>query len=347
MARVGDPDQIWSTRKAIVALFSYIVWQDRRGDHRLVDVFLGIAKAPRIGTLLTEPITMLFEEASSDPPNRVVTLLSPYTEWEFQFGGDTVTWWAAAVMTVPYTEEVGQSVVDTMLQIASAHHLESYIPTDIWAWLKKRPSLPPICEGRSVGIRAYVVRTVRGLGDVEILESYLLLVWSEWNDISSWGFAEMCTSIREDLGGIGVDRKVLIKRLDHVLGELDRGLEHFKQCNPSLNERHIPAAREQYKKLKEILLEADREALEILTRTSFRLITSFNPLTRAQNHTRHLFAPFLSHVRSRAHNTRPSFPQLRASFAHCGFPSVTSSGSVNPQWEGSQYTLFSSLHCPV
>jgi len=286
MARDGDLDQIWSKRKAIVALFPYVVWRDRGGDHRVVDAFLGIAKAPKIGTLLTEPITMLFEEASPDSPNRVVTLLSPYAHWEFPFDSDTVTWWAAAIVAVPYTEEVGQSVVDTLLQITSDGLLRLSIPIDIWAWLKKRISLPPICKGRSVGTSYSVVRMVRKLRDIKILESYFLLVWSEWDPIySDAGLVEMCTSIREDLGGIVANREVLIKRLDHVLGELDRGLEHLKQCNPSLDERHILAAREQYNTLKKTLLEVDREALEVLTRTSSRPITSFNPPTRAQNHT--------------------------------------------------------------
>jgi len=329
MARVGDLDQIWSKRKAIVALFPYVAWRDRGGDHRVVDAFLGIAKAPKIGTLLTEPITTLFEEAGRDSPNQVVTLLAPYADWDSLFGIDTVTWWAAAVMAVPYTEEVGQTVVDTLLQIASK---AIYIPTDVWAWLNKQPSLPPICTGRSLGTNSgYVVRRVQALGDIQILKSYFLLVWSEWDAIhSDTCLVEMCTTIRRDLGGIGVNREVLIKRLDHVLGELDRGLEHLKQCNPSLDERHISAAREQYKTLKDILLEADREGLELLTRTSFRLIT-FNPLTRPQNHTRHSFAPFPSHVRSCVRNTRPSSPQLCASSAHCEFHFVTSSGSADPQ----------------
>jgi len=297
MARVEDLDQIWSKRKAIVALFPYAVRQDRGGDRRVVDAFLGVAKAPKIGTLLTEPITTLFKEASPDSPNRVVTLLSPYADWEFQFGGDTVTWWAAAVTAVPYTEEVGQSVVDTLLQIASK---DLDIPIDAWTWLNKRPSLPPKFRGRWVGTEPRVVRRVRELGDVEILESYFLLVWSEWNAIYPGSITEMCASIREDLGGIemGHCREVLIKRLDHVLGQLDRGLEYLKRQNPKLDDDHVPKAREGYGELKRILLEVDRKPLEVLTRTSFRLINSFNSLTCPQDLTQRSFVRFLSHVRS-------------------------------------------------
>ena len=288
MARVADPDQIWSKRKAIIALFPYIVRQDRDGDHGMVDAFLGITRAPKIVALLTEQITTLFEEASPDPPNRVVTLMSPHASWG-RLGisdGNTVTWWAAAALAVPYTEEVGQSVVDTLLQIASQVRLRPYIPTEIWAWLKKRPSLPPICSGRSMGTRNSVVSWVRELGDVEILESYLLLVWSEWDYVYEDVLVEMRSSIREDFGGIGMGRhrEALVKQLDHVLGQLDRGLGHFTQQNPLIGERHIRIARKRYGELRKVLLEVDKEASEILTRTSFRLINLFDLLIPTDLH---------------------------------------------------------------
>ena len=285
MAQVGDLDQIWSKRKAIVALFPYIVWQDQGGNRRVVDAFLGIAKTPKIGTLLAGPITRLFEEASPDSTNRLVMLLSPYACWGSILDGNTATWWAAAVTAVPYTEEVGQSVVDTLLQIVS-EELCMYIPIDTWAWLTKRPYLPPICEGRLVGTMSRVVRRVRELGDVEILESYLLLVWSEYDTIYLSGITEMCASIREDLGGIGMGRhrEVLIDRLDHILGQLDMGLEYLEQQNPDLEEYHVPEAKAQYKKLKRVLLEVDRETLEVLTRMPFKMINSFNLLTPVDDH---------------------------------------------------------------
>jgi len=251
----------------------------------MADAFLGIARAPKIRELLTKQINTLFEEAHSNSPNRVVTFMSPYVQWG-RFGGNTVTWWAAAAMAVPHTEEVCQSVVDALLQIASVNRLEPYVPVEIWAWLKKQPSLPPICRGRDKGTMGHVVRRVRKLGDVDILESYLLLVWSEWDYIYDNGLAEMCTSIREDLGGIGMERhrEVLIKRLDHVLRQLDRGLGYFKEQDPLLDEDHIQKAREQYKELKRVLLEVDREASEILTRTPFRLTNLSNLLTPADVH---------------------------------------------------------------
>jgi hypothetical protein len=78
------------------------------------------------------------------------------------------------------------------------------------------------------------VRHFRGLGDVDILKSYFLFIWSEWSQLSDVG--GMLVSIREDFGGIGMGhhRDDLIKRLDHVLGQLDRGLDYLEQHQDGL-----------------------------------------------------------------------------------------------------------------
>jgi len=269
MAEVENVDEILSKCKAITGLFPYAVYRERDGDQRMVDAFLGIIRAPKIGTLLADTITTtLFEEASPDFPNRVVTLLSPYAYWGSKSDPNSVTRWATAALAVPYTEEVGRSVVDTLLQIAFLDRLRPHIPIDIWALLKKRPSLPPICEGRWLGTNVSVVRRVRELRDAEILESYFLVVWSEWDYIWDLGETVMIDSIREDLGGIrmGHHREVLIKRLDHVLGQLDRGFGYLVQHKPDLHERETEAAKESYEKLRNVLLEVDGEALKILAR---------------------------------------------------------------------------------
>jgi len=284
MARSEDLDHIKYKYKATDALFPYAVWRERGRDHRMVDALLGIARAPKIGTFMTEPIDTLFNEASPDSPDRVVALMAPYVGWKTSgFNKNIVAWWAAAALAVPYTEEVGQSVVDATLQIASIVDLKPWIPVNIWARLKKRPSLPPICKGRSEGTTSDVVRRVRELGDVEILESYLFLVWSEWDVIHSEGLTEMCSLIREDFGGIGMGRhrEVLVGRLDRVLEQLDRGLGHLEQHKSTLDEGHILTAKRQYGGLREVLTEVDGEALEILTRRPFGLINLFNSLTPA------------------------------------------------------------------
>jgi len=305
MARVEDLDLIESRRKDIHALFPYAVCQER--DRRMVDAFLNIVRVPQVRRFMAERIVTLLYNAGPDFPDRVVTLVSPYARWGQWEGGGVTQWtaaatrWVAAALAVSYTDEIGQSVVDTLLQIASVDYLQPHIPDDIWAWLKKRPSLPPICDGRLVGTARHVVHRVRELGDVELLVSYFLLAWSEWNAIHRDGVAGTSHPIGEDLGGIwmGCHREVLIERLDNVLGQLDKGPEHLKQQNPLLDEDHILGAREQYEYLRGILLEVDREALGILTRMSFRLTNSFNSLKRPQNPTRHSFVPSLSRVRSR------------------------------------------------
>jgi hypothetical protein len=181
-------------------------------------------------------------------------------------------------------------VVDTLLQIASESKLLPHISVDIWLWLTKRPSLPPLCQGRYGGTHPDIVKAVRALEDLEILKSYLLLVWSEWDGQASIGvcergFRDICASTREDFGGVrnGHHRADLIRRLDCVLGQLDLGLEHLKQHNPHTTECDIQKMRRQYGELKEILLEAD---MKVIGRASHLKITHLHMLTPAPADTR-------------------------------------------------------------
>ena len=188
-----------------------------------------------------------------------IVLVSPHVHWYTLTDGEgLVQRWAAAASAVTYTEEVGQSVVDVLLQIASVDKLVQYIPVNLWSWLAKRPSLPPICQGRCFGTRGSIVKVVRALKDTEVLKSYLLLVWSECDYLYDDGFDEMCTSIREDFGrnGMGHHRADLIQRLDHVLEQIDRGPEH-----PAQRDLHMSGYKHQYQKLRETLLELNTEAI--------------------------------------------------------------------------------------
>jgi hypothetical protein len=224
----------------------------------------------------------LFHEASP----RTLVLVLPHLHWDWLTDGEDLIWrWAVAVHAIPYTEEVAQSVVDTLLQIASKEELLPCIPIGVWSWLTKCPSLPPICLGRYVGTCVHVVKAVQALEDIEILKSYFLLVWSEWNLPSCPlpddtinrprriyrlarrrpphiryafdGFSDMQISIREDFGGIGMGhhRADLLRHLDHVLGQLDRGLEYLKQHNPQFDEDRLHGMKDQYQNLRELLLE--------------------------------------------------------------------------------------------
>ena len=146
-------------------------------------------------------------------------------------------------------------------------------------------------------MRDNVVRIIRMLGDTEILKSYLLLVWSEWDDLRSGGFNVMCASIQEDFSGTGMGdhRQALLQHLDHVLEQLGLGLEPLRQYKPSLDEGDIQRMVGQYGKLREILLEVDREARITPTRELPRVITLFGILTPADMYRRplhiHAFDP--------------------------------------------------------
>ena len=242
----------------ITTLLPYAVWQERDGQPETLDTIIRAARASRMQDFMWYRVNYFFSTLLSEASPRAIMLTSPHVYWQHvTHRGDLVQWWAATASAVPYTEEVAQGVVDTLLQIASEDRLVRYIPADVWSWLTKRPSLPPICRKRSWGTGTFVVMVVRGLKDIEILTSYLLLVWSEWDTPD--GLDEMCTSIREDFCGIGMGhhRADLIKRLDHVLGQLDRGLEYLAQHNPELNEDRLRRRKDRYQKLRETLLEID------------------------------------------------------------------------------------------
>ena len=270
MVESRNPSKIQSKRKALTAFFPYAVTRERDGEHGMMDAFLGAAGAAgstmHLWHAIRPFIPTLFDQASP----RTIVLTSSHVPWHSELCDENVVAiWAAAAST-QCTEDVGQSVVDALLHIASIDSLRSQIPAGIWTWLNKRPSLPPVCFGRSMGTKRNVVRLVRELGDTEILKSYFHLVWSEWDYIFDGSSRnEMQISIREDFGGIGLGhhRKDLVKRLDHVLKELDRGPGYLKQYKLWIDEVGVRRAKGQYINLKETLLEADREALEVLTRT--------------------------------------------------------------------------------
>lgn len=211
---------------------------------------------PYMNTLLSEP---------THPSNQATTLLSLYAPCDF-WDENTIHSWVAAVSATPYSEEDCSSVVETLSWLASRDHLRPHIPNDVWTWLKTEPPLPPACVARSKGTRGNVVRHVRELGDPDILKSYFVLVWSEWGYSFNSGFDEAKVSIVEDLGGVEMQhyREDLIQRLDHILGELDRGLEHLKQHEEWITEGTIQRRKEQYGALREMLLEADRTVVKHL-----------------------------------------------------------------------------------
>ena len=264
MAEAEDHRSLKSKHIAITALLPYAVWQERDGQSEMFDTILHAARASRmLPYMVWYCVDQFFSTLFSEASPRAIVLASPHIHWGLLTDrGDLVQWWAATASIVPYTDEVAQSVVNTLLHIASEHRLIQHIPADVWSWLTKWPSLPPICLGRRLGTQARVVKVVRGLRDIEVLKSYLLLVWSEW-DIPI-GSEEICTSIREDFGGIGMGhhRADLIQRLNHVLGQLNRGLGYLKRHNPWLDEDDLQERKDNYRKLRETLLGTDTKVVD-------------------------------------------------------------------------------------
>ena len=243
--------------EVIGLLFWYAVQRERCGDTDLFSAILNLAKRELDEWRSHERLwhlsaSKMFAYASP----RAAILAGPYIHWgqgRSVDAEDLISKWAAAISVVPYTEEVAESVVDTLLRIAANRDLQPFIPPDVWLWLNERPSLPPACQGLLSGSDCGVVRTVRGLNYIEVLTPCLILVWSERKSLDPDGFGEIRTTVREDFGGIGMGyhRAELIQRLDRILGELDQGSGSYPQ-----------AVKDQYGELKRILQEVDEKALD-------------------------------------------------------------------------------------
>ena len=308
MAQDGDSKKlILAKRKTISALLPYAISLERGGDQTMSDAVLLVARASCSHEVVWDRIlpyiTALFNEPVPSPLDRLITFFSPYLPWDRTENPEGFVFrWAAAVLATPYTEQVGQSVVDALLQIASFYHLRPYIPRDVWALLKKRPFIPFYCPGKYQGTSKDVVRHIRGLGDTEILKSYLLLVWSEWSLPLFSCHWEMLVSIREDFGQVGTrhHREDLVGRLDCILENLGQSLELFEEegleClyryyipGPSwisdpqgslriCGRNHVLSAMYSYEKLREELLK-EGEAENIVTGLSPNLTHQQRALT--------------------------------------------------------------------
>lgn len=286
MVEAADPRAISLKLKAVSTIIPFAISLEGAGQQAMLDVAVRafqFSPTPwRAMWFYTEwCIKTLFKEPSAPSLNRAIALVSPYRH-SYGWEEDDVATWATAVLAVPYTEEVGQRVVDATLQIASSDSLRPHIPIGVWALFKKRPSLQPTCQGLLDGASPKVIGHVRGLGDLEILKSFLLLVWHEWVPLFNNGFDVMEMSIREDFcgAGMGRHRDDLLQRVDFVLGELGRGSEYLRRLPQWCFWRTKPIheTRQRYGWLKDVLLEVEREAaVRDLNRTSPKLF----PLQRA------------------------------------------------------------------
>ena len=284
MADIPDMDPaFWSKRKATSTLLPYAVRLAQNDQRGMIDAISCVASSSWGGFMwytIGPYITPLFDESSPPYLNQAIILVAPSVRWG-PYTPNAVARWTAAVLATPYSEVVGQNVVDALLQIAGRNHLRLDIPIGVWALLKERPSLPPVCLGRRHGSETTVVCHIRGLGDIEILKSYFLLVWSQWDCLHADGLPKMKITIKEEFGGIANrhHRKDLIERLDCILGQLDQGIDHLKQYRPRITTLLIILMKRQYEQLKEVLLEVDRSSTKASSCTPSKLILFESMLT--------------------------------------------------------------------
>ena len=264
MVEAGNSDPFISKRKAINTLLPYAIYLEQAGQKGMIDTIIRAARTSNSAPSNTGKfmwhrvvlyISRLFEKQSPTSLNRVITLISPYVPWDGVLNSTiAVARWAAAASETPYTEEVGLSVVDALFQIAWIDLLRPHIPIDIWGVLKKQPSHPSMYHGLLKGGSENIVVYVSRLGDVDILKSYFLLVWTDQYIPDSHGTRAMERSIRENFGVTGMEqhRQDLIGHLDHVLAQLNQRLEH------SADDALLQGANRRYTKLRDTLLEVDR-----------------------------------------------------------------------------------------
>jgi len=287
MVEGPNRDSICSKRKAISALFPFAVFLEQSGQRGMIDAISRIAKASDSGGFMwyhvKSFVTAMFDKSNPPSLNWILGLISPCLYWHDGLRGeDAVSMRAKPASAAPRTGEVGQDTVNRLLRIAFLGF----------------PRPPYGSSGQPIGT-GEDIRNVRALGDIGILKSYLLLVWLEWGSIDDQfgGFAEMKRSIREDFRGIGSGghRYDLVKRLDHIIQKLH--LDHNPGFGLDGYMRTVQRAMGQYMELKRVVLEVEGEAVNVLTRTSPRLVRlSLLILTNAYRISHYLHVCFASRV---------------------------------------------------
>ena len=292
MVKAADGILLDSKREAISTLVIYVILEQGR-QKRMANAISHALQASLMWNFVEPYTPMLFCGPNTPSMNSLIILLSPYIGWDDKYHskGDVISW-AAAASAVPYTEEVGRDVVSALLQILIYDSLRPHIPPNIWTWLKKHSILAPPYLPRYMRITSSALRYIRGIGDIEIFKPFLLLAWSENNDIRGDDEDSMKVLLREDFCGIGMwgHRRDLIERLDRVL-------EGFSQ--PDYYSF-------QYESLKNGLLELETEAAETLIRMLSELSFSYKYAdSRKRGHTKNPAPPSLVLCPSPARDLSP------------------------------------------
>lgn len=263
------PDTIISKHKAITALFPYAARRGQEGDSQLLDAFLCAVKCFPYSSRWTRRfirpvIPRLLAEGSSTTLKRAAILALPHLELAWLNSDDICTFiklWISTADTLDDTESIREAVVDVLLQMAFFHSVRPHITPKAWSWLNKRPSLPPRCRGRLLcAIGSNVLPAIRAHNDNELLTSYLVTMWSEWDCAGEWAFEGMCEALWEEFCGNDDDdvrerRKELLARLSLVLGELGKGLGYLRVRHPDMQPEEFEVIRERYRELKRILVQ--------------------------------------------------------------------------------------------
>ena len=172
--------------------------------------------------------------------------------------------WIAAASGLPDTDAVCEAMVDTLLEAAYDDRFRPHIPAEAWEWLKKRPVLPRGSHALYNKAPEGFFQTVRTLGDIEIIASYLSVVWSERSSFHPTpNYEGIQRLVRKELGGMCTAgyRADLIQRLDYVIsrvGEWSAG---------------------GYREIREELLELEEESTRILAGMLPKVVTCFWLLT--------------------------------------------------------------------
>jgi hypothetical protein len=266
-----DPEGILFKYKSITTLFPYAARRGQEGDTQLLDAFLCAVRyfpctSQWTRRYIRPVIPRLLAEGSSETLKRAAILALPHLELVWLDSNDISTFidlWLSAAEALEYTEAVCEAVVDVLLQMAFFHSVRAHITPKAWGWLNKRPALPPRCRGRLLcSIGSNVLPAVRSRKDIELLTSYLVTMWSEWDCAGEWAFEGMCEVLREEFCRDGGDEVLkgyridLLARLNLVLGELGKGLEHLRVRHLDMQPDEYEVIRERYKELKRMLVQA-------------------------------------------------------------------------------------------
>lgn len=260
------PDGIGYKFKPITALLPYAVRQGQEGDSRLFDAFLCVVKyfpytSSWTRRYIRPVIPKLLAEGSPRTLRRGAILALPHLELAWLDSDDIrefIQLWISAADGLGDAEDVCRAVVDVLLQMAFFHSVRAHIVPEAWTWLNKRPALPPRCRGRLLcSIGSNVLPAIRARSDIQLLTSYLITMWSEWDCAGEWAFEGMCEALWDeycgDDGEVVECRKDLLARLNLVLAELGKGLGHLRVRHPDMQPDEFEVIRERYRELKRIL----------------------------------------------------------------------------------------------